>query len=263
MKIVTFNTYEWIDARLREKHDVTRIQKEEKIPFWSRREKPDRYIIFGWWDKARENMLELKNQGIKSAIPIQERFLIRATATNILDNYTRFRSSYERKIVQGGDVHSVEEFKMIAEDLNQTIVKSGKKWVIKEGNEHQGEDKYLTSDKYNFVYGTSYVVEPYVEGRSVRVLIIGKDVFKIEHINSNNWIRNINPEEEITDAHIPREVIADAQQIAKELKLGLVGIDYQIGRSQYLPLEINIMPGCPDNRTIQAAYSQWFLDNCS
>lgn len=264
MKIVTFNTYPWVDAKLREKHDVTRIEKEEKIPFWSKREKPDRYIIFGWWPRATAAMAEMKKLGIKSAIYMPAGYLRRSNATVMLDAWTRLRSSYDRTIFKSSD-HDAKAFEKISASINEMISKSGKKWVIKVGDSHQGEDKHLVTGSFRFEHGTDYIIEPYVEGRSVRVLIIDKQIFKIEHINNHNWIKNIEPEQELVgdQVHIAREVIEDAKQIAAGLKFSLIGIDYQVAYDRVLPLEINIMPGCPDDREAKAAYAQWFLDNCS
>lgn len=121
--------------------------------------------------------------------------------------------------------------------------------IYKVGNSHQGKDKYTyPEDKKLRTYYEDVVIEEFINGRSIRVLFIGDNIFGIEHI-SNNKIKNINPEEIIIE--LPEELIEDAKRIKHYLdsigaKSLTIGIDYVYSEDKIGFLELNDMCGIPD-----------------
>lgn len=141
-------------------------------------------------------------------------------------------------------------------------------WVYKLGNCHQGINKYIHTDIGKNLWNEDYIKERFIEGRSFRVLLIGSSVFVIEHTNSNTWIKNINPDEEIiytdplnqlsNDFNVSK-MIDDAKYIKRHCaRNGLVsptfGFDYVANNKDVCLLEMNDMCGLPNNKDIIDAY---------
>lgn len=128
-------------------------------------------------------------------------------------------------------------------------------FVVKVGNVHRGQGKHLIKcskdlSELKYVleqeYGSmqpSTILEPYFEGISVRVLIIGENVFGIRIDNDNSWIKN-SPGAEIS-LFIPSVSLGShALAVMDSFGLDVAGVDYILepdGRFHFL--EINQYPG--------------------
>ena len=120
--------------------------------------------------------------------------------------------------------------------------------VFKTGNDHCGHGKFLieglTPDS-NFA-DHSGVLEPFVQGESIRALILGRKLWMLRY-ESDDWRKNVKAK--VTEAR-PEEfygVQARAWTICDLLHLQIVGIDF-IGTNAagWKLLEVNAYPGLDD-----------------
>jgi len=145
--------------------------------------------------------------------------------------------------------------------------------IMKTGDNHQGIGKYkFPAAPRKMLRKESVVYEQFVENhRAIRILIIANDIFVIEHINDDTWIKNDNPDAEITyhwntqkDEIIQRlpsakELIFDALTLKTHLRCPLLGIDYAVGDTMIGLLEANDMVGIPENDIAETAYKNLVL----
>jgi hypothetical protein len=248
MKLVTYNLYPFVTESLKEEHEIIQTNKSSKLLHLLEKYKPDASIIFGW-DKGA--LSALHNESIIFPNVKQKALLSRIAASRELHRLTRIDNKYSQYI--GYLSTTLAEY---AEWVSKTKDSGIDKWVVKIGDEHQGKGKYLCA--YNelsiafisgLAKGKSVVIEPYVYGRSVRALVLGKKVYLIEQIN-DYWIKNINPSREEVLPQGSLEILGeDGLYIAEQLGVQLIAVDYQVSSADprdILPLEINIMPGIPD-----------------
>lgn len=148
--------------------------------------------------------------------------------------------------------------------------------ILKIGNNHQGIGKYRYPDgPRKILYNGPVVYEEFVEDhRGIRVLIIGLDIFIIEQINDQTWIKNDTPSDEITYhwntqkdeclewLSCSNELVVDALKIASTVNSPLLGVDYAVGSEKIGLLEINDMVGIPDNRLAMDCYNKLLLKIC-
>lgn len=109
--------------------------------------------------------------------------------------------------------------------------------VVKAGEEHRGQDKYLMYPGQTLTVRDSVVFEEFLDNaESFRVLLIGTDVFIIEYSDDpekpksleQRWIKNINPllkENEDHDSF--KEAIADTKHMAH-----ILGYDYRLSERE-------------------------------
>ena len=125
-------------------------------------------------------------------------------------------------------------------------------YVLKTGNLHQGQGKYLISsmnDIENLKFEGIASVEPYVEGISCRVLLIEDDAFGIQFDNSKSWIKNSAGAEVTIWNSIPKNLEYHARLVQKVLNLEIVGVDYILKENptglypDFAFLEANMFPG--------------------
>lgn len=248
MKLVTYNLYPFVTEALKEEHEIIQTNKSSKLLHLLEKYKPDASIVYGW-DKGA--LSALHNKSIIFPNVKQKALLSRIAASRELHKLTRIDNKYSQYIgyieIDGSGY----------EDWASRSVNSGiDKWVVKVGDEHQGKGKYLCA--YNelsiafllgLAKGKGIVVEPYVQGRSIRALVLGKKVYLVEQ-HSTYWIKNINPTREEVLPQGSLEIIGhDGLYILEQLGVGLVAVDYQVSDKDprdILPLEINVMPGIPD-----------------
>jgi len=120
--------------------------------------------------------------------------------------------------------------------------------VIKYGQTHQGEGKYKlenTDESWANLpeWDGLATVEPFYEGLSVRVLIIGDRVFGVQYHNPNSWIKNSLGCDYDDWAPIDG-IVAHAQRAANHFGLEIAGVDYVVEPSGVFHfLEINQFPG--------------------
>lgn len=259
MTILTHNLYPFVNAALKDVGYTVVTADSHKLEKMRAKYSPDRSIIFGW-DKNCGNFIDSHDPAFLNRDHLS--FLNRTAATHALEAVSL--TSYPKRYYIAAASHNsrVSDFGEVS-DHDDTVVD----WVMKWGNAHQGKDKRLvTRPKDNLRLSTlpkeEIILEPFVPGRSIRILIIQGKVWKIEHVNRKNWIKNVDPEQELINPEgVPQEMINQAMAVSTKYNLDLVGVDFQLGKDgQIFPLEINVMPGVPEDDRIKKAYAQYFLD---
>lgn len=140
--------------------------------------------------------------------------------------------------------------------------------VVKVGEEHRGQDKYLMYPGQTLTVKDSVIFEEFLDNaKSFRVLIVGDEVFVIEYFDDPNrpksmeqrWIKNINPILQENENHeLFKEEIEDALHLSKMLGFDYVGVDYVKTSEKTLCVEINTFPGVRLNeRTRKAGLVYW------
>jgi hypothetical protein len=118
--------------------------------------------------------------------------------------------------------------------------------VLKIGNDHCGDGKLLI-DGLLPETEHSGIVEPFITGDSVRVLVIGEWawVLRYESTKPGEWRKNVQPKvTEIQDEYLKKRGL----RIAQKLGLPIVGIDFIGTREEedWKLLEVNAYPGLDD-----------------
>lgn len=113
--------------------------------------------------------------------------------------------------------------------------------VLKWGNRHCGEDKARVTGKVDPV--DDAVIEPFVAGGSMRVLIVGDKAWQL-HYESNDWRKNMGAT--ITVADVDPELLARARHTVDRLGLPIAGVDYVVTETDAVLLEVNAYPGLED-----------------
>jgi hypothetical protein len=113
--------------------------------------------------------------------------------------------------------------------------------VLKWGNRHCGEDKARVTGKVDPVGDA--VIEPFVAGRSVRMLIVGDKAWQL-HYESNDWRKNVGAT--ITVADVDLGLLARTRRTVDRLGLALAGVDYVVTGTDAVLLEVNAYPGLED-----------------
>lgn len=132
-------------------------------------------------------------------------------------------------------------------------------YVVKIGQEHRGEGKYLINDNQDLPpWEGLATVEPFFVGQSVRILIIGDRYFGISYDNPTSWIKNsCGCDVEMWEA--PIDMVNHAKSVASIFNLEIAGVDYIVSKDSYHFLEINQYPGL--NVSDEAAeHARKFLD---
>jgi len=117
-------------------------------------------------------------------------------------------------------------------------------YVLKTGNVHRGENKYLINTKSDIpVWKGEASAEPFFNGESYRILIVGDKAFAIKITNDESWIKNTIG----GDTHVVPEpiygLINHARKVADAFHLELAGVDYIVTPNDFYFLEINTFPG--------------------
>jgi hypothetical protein len=242
MNILSHNLERFVLLKLMLDHRVINLKNLRK--FYNLVNFCDFVILEGWKKDSQKAFQYMLDHDIK-CFPKADfalHFLDRTNSTKTLDLHTRF-SDYKREYY---------ETDFIIPHLGSD------KTVIKVGNDHIGKGKYKRNPNLlHRAYNKKCIAEPYIKGRSLRVLIIGDYYLVIEHVNNLNWIKNIEPEE-IFPTDYPIEIIEDALNISNKIGSDFIGIDYQIGENLILPLEINIMCGCPDHPVAKEKFIYYY-----
>jgi hypothetical protein len=125
--------------------------------------------------------------------------------------------------------------------------------VAKWGNWHCGEDKTRFHGPWTAEVPT--LIEDYVEGEAVRVVVIGERTWQV-HMTGAGWLNSIH-HPEAAFMPIDPELLDDARALAGHFGLAAAGIDYIVapdGR-RYL-LEVNHVP----NVTAFPEFREAFLE---
>jgi hypothetical protein len=120
-------------------------------------------------------------------------------------------------------------------------VRVDREHVVKWGNRHCGEDKERVTGVVELAHDA--VIEPFVEGRSVRVLLVGERAWQLEYA-SDDWRKNVRATVSVVEADA--ELVARARQTTTRLGLALAGVDYIVNEEGATLLEVNAYPGLED-----------------
>jgi hypothetical protein len=117
-------------------------------------------------------------------------------------------------------------------------------FVLKTGTQHRGEGKYLIKSESDIPEWEGIAsLEPFFEGDSIRVLIIGKNLFCIKLKNDKSWIKNSAGSDFDFIEKLPDALIDHALSVAYKFKLEIAGVDYILDKDKFYFLEINQFPG--------------------
>ncbi|MEI7895317.1 MAG: hypothetical protein WCI05_19630 [Myxococcales bacterium] len=115
-------------------------------------------------------------------------------------------------------------------------------YVLKVGEEHRGEGKYLIRAAEDIPRWEGIAtMEPFFEGESVRVLLVGDRAFGVKVLNDHSWIKNsmgasFEPWE-------PDEaMVKHARRAAALFGLEIVGVDYVVDAAGFHFIELNPFP---------------------
>lgn len=132
-------------------------------------------------------------------------------------------------------------------------------YVLKIGDEHRGEGKYLirTAEDIPKWEGIA-TAEPFFNGESVRVLVLGEEVFGVRLQHDSHWIKNsAGGRFEIWE---PPRVIADhARKAAALFGLEIAGVDYVIEPRDVHFIELNPFPRVGLTKNSAMVATQIFL----
>lgn len=261
MTILTHNLYPFVKMALKDAgHQVIYTESSQKLEKMWAKHRPDAAIIFGW-DKNCQKFIETHDPAFLRRKHLH--FLNRITATQALDDVALTKYPKRYYIAPASNQQArIADFGALSEHEDNVV-----DWVMKWGDAHRKRDKRLVTRpkdnlRISMIPREEVIIEPFVQGRSIRVLIIQGRVWKIEHINRKTWIKNVNPDQEIINPEgVPQEMINQAMAVSTKYSLGLVGVDFQLGKGgQIFPLKIDVMPGVPEDDGIRKAYAQYFLD---
>lgn len=119
-------------------------------------------------------------------------------------------------------------------------------FVVKAGNEHQGQGKFLVSREEELPKWEGVAtIEPFFTGTSCRVLWIEDKPFRLKFENPNSWIRNSAGAELSLFPEMPNEVIEHSRKVKDLFGLDVCGIDYIVNEQSgtWWFLEYNQWPG--------------------
>jgi hypothetical protein len=114
--------------------------------------------------------------------------------------------------------------------------------VFKWSNRHCGDDK--AKQAAPFVSNEPTLIEPFLEGTSERILLVGDAVWNLDY-ESSDWRKNVGS---VVRARTTpdRDLVSRARRTAQALGLRVVGVDYLVASSGPALLEINAYPGLTD-----------------
>lgn len=115
-------------------------------------------------------------------------------------------------------------------------------YVLKVGDEHRGEGKYLIRNAADIPsWEGEATAEPFFEGESVRVLLLGDRAFGLRIVNDTHWIKN-SAGGRIEVWEPDSEIVAHARRARALFRLDVAGIDYVIDGTGFHFIELNPFP---------------------
>lgn len=132
-------------------------------------------------------------------------------------------------------------------------VRAAGEGVAKWGNWHCGENKVRFRDA--FPCAEPSVIEPFIPGESVRVVLIGERAFQVR-LTGDSWLRSIHHPAAALMEQDPA-LVEDTRALAAHFGLEMIGVDYQIAEdgTPHL-LEVNHIP----NVTVFPEIREAFFD---
>lgn len=113
--------------------------------------------------------------------------------------------------------------------------------VLKWGNRHCGEYEARAVGSVEVAHDS--VVEPFIEGRSERILIVGGQEWHLRY-ESADWRKNVGAA--VTSIPPDPGLVARARRTTLALGLAVAGVDYIVNESGATLLEVNAYPGFDD-----------------
>lgn len=133
----------------------------------------------------------------------------------------------------------------------QTSIKIKEERVAKWGNWHCGENKA----KFNTSWTSeeASVLEPFFEGESVRVVIIGEQQMQIK-LEGKDWLKSIH-DNTANFMEIDQELLEDTLNIKEAFGMDMIANDYIVGTNgeKHL-LEVNHIPNVTRFEKLQQLY---------
>lgn len=115
-------------------------------------------------------------------------------------------------------------------------------YVLKVGNEHRGEGKHLIRSSADLVrFDGIATMEPFFDGESVRVLVLGEHAFGAKLRHESTWVKNA-PGASIEPWQPDAALVEHARRAARLFGLDVAGVDYVIDASGPHFLELNPFP---------------------
>ncbi|MDF1695338.1 MAG: hypothetical protein P1U56_05885 [Saprospiraceae bacterium] len=133
----------------------------------------------------------------------------------------------------------------------ETTFRVDRDTVAKWGNWHCGENKHRFDS--NWTSTEASVLEPFFEGKAVRIVSIGDQHLQI-NLDGNDWLKSIHhPDAEITD--IDSELLEDTLNLKRSFGMEMIANDYIIGvDGQNHLLEVNHIPNVTRFERLQTIY---------
>lgn len=129
--------------------------------------------------------------------------------------------------------------------------------VAKFGQMHCGEGK----DKFEGrrLCDSPTLVEPFVDGRAIRIMAIGPKHWQIR-LEGSDWKKSIHAESAAFET--PRDdLVADTRALMKHFNLEVTGVDYMIDKeSSPVLLEVNHIPNVDRFDEVRDAYVDYAIE---
>jgi hypothetical protein len=126
--------------------------------------------------------------------------------------------------------------------------------VAKWGNWHCGENKERFTDSWQG--SEAAVIEPFIEGQAVRLMMIGNTYWQIR-LEGSDWLKSLHaPNADFME--VDAELLEDTRHLKEVFGLQVIGNDYIIGHDgrKYL-LEVNHIPNVSRFPEIWQAYRDY------
>lgn len=141
------------------------------------------------------------------------------------------------------------------------MLETDTEYVAKWGNWHCGENKIRFTGEWTSEHPS--VIEPFISGQAVRVVIIGDKHWQIK-LEGESWLKSIHsPHADFMT--VDPDLLTDTQRVREAFGLEIIAIDYIVDEdgSKHL-LEVNHIPNVTRFPEIRNAYCdyvvQWIAD---
>jgi hypothetical protein len=115
-------------------------------------------------------------------------------------------------------------------------------YVLKVGNEHRGEGKYLIRGAADIPpWEGIATMEPFFLGESIRVLLLGDQAFGVRIHHEDSWIKNA-PGARLEAWQPDPSIIAHARKARDLFGLPIAGVDYVVNDRGFHFIELNPFP---------------------
>ncbi|AKT41114.1 ATP-grasp domain-containing protein [Chondromyces crocatus] len=115
-------------------------------------------------------------------------------------------------------------------------------YVLKVGEEHRGEGKFLIQSARDIPRWEGIAsMEPFFQGTSVRVLLVGERAFGARIENAGSWIKN-GPGASVEPWTPGEALVAHAREAMRVFGLAIAGVDYVVNAQGFHFIEVNPFP---------------------